>query len=129
MALLHVSTAYVCGRRDGPIAEEDPLPETGFANGYEASKAAGERLVRASGLTWATARPSIVVGASDTGAIRQFDTTYAAFKLIALSDMTQLVKTVINSASRIPPTIKPTGRYLRNPSFSASTNSGVPMSL
>ena len=83
MALLHVSTAYACGRRDGPIAEEDPLPETGFANGYEASKAAGERLVRASALDWAIARPSIVVGASDTGAIRQFDTTYAAFKLIA----------------------------------------------
>ena len=83
MQLLHVSTAYVCGTRDGPIRESDPLPETGFANGYEASKAAGERLVRASGLDWAIARPSIVVGASDTGTIRQFDTTYAAFKLIA----------------------------------------------
>ncbi|MBU0669275.1 MAG: SDR family oxidoreductase, partial [Alphaproteobacteria bacterium] len=59
------------------------LPETGFANGYEASKAAGERLVRASGLRWAVARPSIVLGDSASGAIRQFDTTYAAFKLIA----------------------------------------------
>lgn len=83
MRLLHISTAYVCGTRDGPIRESDPLPETGFANGYESSKAAGERLVRASGLGWAIARPSIVVGASDTGTIRQFDTTYAAFKLIA----------------------------------------------
>ena len=83
MALLHVSTAYVCGRREGPIGEDDPLPTGGFANSYETSKAAGERLVRASALDWAIARPSIVVGASDTGAIRQFDTTYAAFKLIA----------------------------------------------
>lgn len=83
MDFLHVSTAYVCGRRDGTILESDPLPETGFANGYEASKAAGERLVRASGLRWAIARPSIVVGAHESGAIRQFDTTYAAFKLIA----------------------------------------------
>ena len=83
MKLLHVSTAYVCGTRDGPIRESDPLPDTGFANGYEASKAAGEHLVRASALNWAIARPSIVVGASETGEIRQFDTTYAAFKLIA----------------------------------------------
>ena len=82
-AFLHVSTAYVCGKRDGPIGEDDPLPQTGFANGYEASKAEGERLVRASGLRWAIARPSIVVGEHETGTIRQFDTTYAAFKLIA----------------------------------------------
>ncbi len=82
-ALLHVSTAYVCGRRDGTIGEGDPLPETGFANGYEASKAAGEKLVRGSALDWAIARPSVVLGEHESGAIRQFDTTYAAFKLIA----------------------------------------------
>ena len=83
MGFLHVSTAYVCGTRNGAIREDDPLPEAGFANGYEASKAAGERLVRASALRWAIARPSIVVGAHQDGTIRQFDTTYAAFKLIA----------------------------------------------
>lgn len=83
MPLLHVSTAYVCGTRDGPILESDPLPTGGFANGYEKSKAAAERLVRASGVPFAIARPSIVVGDSISGAIRQFDTTYAAFKLIA----------------------------------------------
>ncbi|WP_282098642.1 SDR family oxidoreductase [Qipengyuania proteolytica] len=83
MDFLHVSTAYVCGQRDGAIREDEPLPDSGFANGYEASKAAGERKVRASGLRWAVARPSIVVGEYATGAIRQFDTTYAAFKLIA----------------------------------------------
>lgn len=83
MAFLHVSTAYVCGARDGVIGEDDPLPESGFSNGYEASKAAGERLVRASNTRWAIARPSIVVGEHESGAIRQFDTTYAAFKLIA----------------------------------------------
>ena len=83
MALLHISTAYVCGRRDGPIAEDDPLPTGGFANGYEASKAAGEAIVAASGLVHAIARPSVVVGDSATGEIRTFDTIYAAFKLIA----------------------------------------------
>ncbi|WP_435418497.1 SDR family oxidoreductase [Parerythrobacter aurantius] len=80
---LHVSTAYVCGDRSGPIGEDDPLPTGGFTNGYEASKAEAEALVRASGVPFVIARPSIVVGDSRTGAIRQFDTIYAAFKLIA----------------------------------------------
>lgn len=83
VALLHVSTAYVCGRRDGKILESDRLPDRGFANGYEKSKAAAERLIRTSGIPFVIARPSIVVGDSVSGEIRQFDTTYAAFKLIA----------------------------------------------
>ncbi|WP_226661659.1 SDR family oxidoreductase [Alteriqipengyuania lutimaris] len=81
--LLHVSTAYVCGTRDGVIREDDELPEDGFANGYEASKAAGERLVRASGLGWAIARPGITLGEYQSGRVRQFDALYMAFKLIA----------------------------------------------
>lgn len=80
---VHVSTAYVCGERSGPICEDAPLPSGGFTNGYEASKAQAEALVRASGVPFVIARPSIVVGDSRTGAIRQFDTIYAAFKLIA----------------------------------------------
>ncbi|RDC60483.1 L-aminoadipate-semialdehyde dehydrogenase [Alteripontixanthobacter maritimus] len=83
MDLLQVSTAYVCGARSGEILETDALPTNSFTNGYEASKAQAEALVRASGLRYAIARPSIVVGDSRTGAIRQFDTIYAAFKLIA----------------------------------------------
>lgn len=82
LPLLYVSTAYVCARRDGTIAEDDALPATGFANGYEASKAAAEALVAATP-RHVIARPSIVVGDSRTGAIRGFDTIYAAFKLIA----------------------------------------------
>ncbi len=81
--LLHVSTAYVCGNRNGPIMEGEPLPESGFANGYEASTAAGEALVRGSGLEWAIARPGITLGEYASGRIRQFDAIYLAFKLIA----------------------------------------------
>ena len=83
LPVLHVSTAYVCGCRDGVIREEDPLPTDGFANGYEASKAAAEALVMAASKRHAVARPSIVVGEHASGAIRSFDTIYAAFKLIA----------------------------------------------
>ena len=83
MPILHVSTAYVCGTRDGPILESARVPDRGFANGYEASKASAEKLVRTSGVPFAIARPSIVVGDSRTGAIRQFDTIYTLFKLMA----------------------------------------------
>ncbi len=85
MRMLHVSTAYSCGARDGPIREDDPLPaqRSAFTNGYEASKAAGEQVVRGSGVPFVIARPSIVTGHSQTGAIRQFDTTYALFRLLA----------------------------------------------
>ena len=83
LPMLYVSTAYVCGDRGGLIREDDPLPQTGFANGYEASKAEAEALVAAASPRHVIARPSIVVGDSETGAIRSFDTIYAAFKLIA----------------------------------------------
>ncbi len=88
--MIHVSTAYVCGQRDGRIGEGDPLPQDGFANGYEASKAAAETLVATHGIRHVIARPSIVVGGSRTGAIRVFDTIYAAFKLIALGRIRQM---------------------------------------
>ena len=78
---LHVSTAYVCGKTNGIIAETATARD--FVNGYEASKAAGEGLVRASGLAFAIARPSIVVGDSAFGAISRFENIYMIFKLIA----------------------------------------------
>jgi len=81
--LVHVSTAYVCGWRDGPVAEAPVPPGTRFANGYEASKARAEDVVRASGVAHCIARPAIVLGTSETGAIRQFDAIYQAFALIA----------------------------------------------
>ena len=77
------ATAYVCGTRQGIIDEVEPRDGAEFANSYEACKADAERLVQASGVPHAIARPSIVVGDSQTGAIRQFDTIYAALKLIA----------------------------------------------
>lgn len=81
LPMLHVSTAYVCGKNDGLIAEE--AVGNDFVNGYEASKAAGEAIVRAAGVPFAIARPSVVVGASDTGAISRFENIYMIFKLIA----------------------------------------------
>ncbi len=80
-AFLHVSTAYVCGKSTGIITETATGDD--FVNGYEASKAAGEAMVRASGVRFAIARPSIVVGDSVSGAISRFENIYMIFKLIA----------------------------------------------
>jgi nucleoside-diphosphate-sugar epimerase len=85
-ALVQVSTAYVCGERDGPISEDDVSKPERFANRYEVSKFAAEAQVRkamADGLAAAIARPSIVVGRADDGVIAGFDTIYMAFKLLA----------------------------------------------
>ena len=82
-AFLHVSTAYVCGTRDGQIREQAVQPGTRFANNYEASKAAAETAVRTSGVPFAIARPAIVLGDSTTGMIRNFDAIYGAFRMIA----------------------------------------------
>ena len=86
---LHVSTAYVCGARDGVIAE-GPVPTgTVFTNRYEASKAAGEAVVVASGVPFAIARPSIVLGDSASGEIRDFPSLCNVFRLMARGKVTQ----------------------------------------
>ncbi len=84
--VLHVSTAYVCGRRSGLIGEGEGDAGHGFHNGYERSKAAAEVLVNAArdaGRTVAVARPSIVVGDSRTGAIGVFGSIYSLMRLVA----------------------------------------------
>ena len=83
--VLHLSTAYVCGLRDGPIREDELCVGQAFANGYEASKADGERLLRtaACGRPIAIARPSVVVGAHGDGVIGSFGSFYGMLRLVA----------------------------------------------
>jgi nucleoside-diphosphate-sugar epimerase len=83
--LVHVSTAYVCGERDG-IAHEDEL-DLGQrpGNDYEKSKLAAETLVRkaaADGLPVTVVRPSIVTGASRTGRARDLKTIYPVLRVL-----------------------------------------------
>lgn len=83
-ALLHVSTAYVCGQADGPVAEAPADLERNFTNGYERSKAEAEILVMAAmkhGLTAAIARPSIIAGRLEDGYIPRQDDFYHLFRL------------------------------------------------
>jgi long-chain acyl-CoA synthetase len=74
----HVSTAYVCGRRQGEIGEEELSDGAGFANAYEQTKFESEALVRAAmtELPVSIFRPGMIVGDSRTGAIATFNTVY-----------------------------------------------------
>ncbi|WP_081095088.1 SDR family oxidoreductase [Erythrobacter donghaensis] len=80
---IHVSTAYVCGLRDGPIPEAPCDPAGPFGNLYERSKALGEAELHRLRPAAVIARPSIIVGEQASGRIRSFDTIYRAFKFIA----------------------------------------------
>ena len=77
--VVHVSTAYVCGRHRGVFGERDaPGASASFRNSYERSKADGERVVATAGagLPLAVARPSIVVGDSRCGWTPSFNVVY-----------------------------------------------------
>ena len=101
-ALLHVSTAYVCGPAEGRV-EEVPVPEgTVPTNRYEASKVAGERVVRESGVRFAIARPSIVLGDSRTGAIRDFPALCNVFRLMAKGLMPEFPASVGGTLDLVP---------------------------
>lgn len=84
--LVYVSTAYVCGRRDGQITETgspDVAPAHEFNNGYERSKFVAEQNVRDSdGLRWSIVRPGIVTGYTESGLIRDHRNLYTIVKLI-----------------------------------------------
>ncbi|WP_354698455.1 Linear gramicidin synthase subunit D [Paraconexibacter sp. AEG42_29] len=76
---VHVSTAYVAGRHAGDV-HESGSPVTGAPrNTYEQTKREAEVLVReaaAAGLPAVIARPSIVVGDSQTGWTPAFNVLY-----------------------------------------------------
>ena len=73
----HVSTAYVCGLREGRIYESELDVGQQMSNDYERSKVQAEKLVRNSPcLDEVTVyRPAIIIGDSETG----YTTTYHGF--------------------------------------------------
>lgn len=79
----YISTCHVCGQRRGSIPEESLDDRYGFFNNYEQSKFEAERLVRASGLPFATFRLSSVVGDSRTGYSSTFKVMYWPLKMLS----------------------------------------------
>lgn len=81
-----ISTAYVAGQKSG-LVPEDTLDTEVFSSLYEKSKARAEALVRASGLPWPICRPGMILGDSQTGWIRNFNTIYYVLKLMLLGKL------------------------------------------
>ena len=79
----HISTAYVAGARKGTVTEEDLTDQYGFFTDYEKSKYEAEKIVQADkeDLSVSIFRPSMVVGDSQTGAIKTFNTFYFPLRL------------------------------------------------
>ena len=74
---LHVSTAYVSGRHEGAFHERQLDTGQTFRNTYEQTKADAEQIVAmARELGPAIARPSIVMGESDSGWTPAFNVLY-----------------------------------------------------
>jgi nucleoside-diphosphate-sugar epimerase/predicted lipid carrier protein YhbT len=80
----HVSTAFVCGRRRGPIWEDDLACGQDFHNPYEQSKFEAERRVRRANHIRATIyRPAVIVGDSGTGYTSSYAGIYRFLELAA----------------------------------------------
>ena len=65
-----VATAYVAGKQNGVVYEEEQHPSA-FNNPYEESKCKAEMLVRESGIPFSIYRPAIIVGRKSDGKIRK----------------------------------------------------------
>lgn len=82
--LLHISTAFVCGMRQGIIYENELDNSHGFANSYEQSKYEAEKLFEQykAELPIIILRPSIIVGDSEAGFTTSYNTLYYPLSMI-----------------------------------------------
>ncbi len=72
----YLSTAFVCGRRLGPIHEDDLDDAVPFHNPYEQTKCLAEQMLRrCADLHLTVYRPSLIVGDSQTG----YTSSYTGF--------------------------------------------------
>ena len=78
----HLSTAFVCGDRPGPVYEEELDCGQNFRNDYEQSKVEAEHRVRqTSGIQATIYRPSVIVGDSRTGHTSSYQGFYRFLEL------------------------------------------------
>jgi len=92
-----VSTAYVCGRREGRVLETELDVGQQVGNDYEQSKIEAEKMVRAA--QWidppTVYRPAIIVGDSQTG----YTATYHGFYVLVKLAHTLVSRMVLGSTA------------------------------
>jgi long-chain acyl-CoA synthetase len=79
--VVHVSTAFVAGKRTGVIDETETDCSAGWANAYEQSKYEAEALVRTYAADWAIFRPSTIVCDDVDGHVSRMNAVHRALKL------------------------------------------------
>ena len=79
----HVSTAYICGLREGRILESEVDIGQSLGNVYEQSKLQAEKMIRQAGFLEQRTfyRPASVVGDSQTGYVTSFHGFYLPLQL------------------------------------------------
>ncbi|MEQ1829647.1 MAG: SDR family oxidoreductase [Pirellula sp.] len=84
--LHYVSTAYVCGLRQGTIYENELDCDQEFRNDYEKSKLEAETLVRRAGYIdqLTVYRPAVIAGDSQTGYTNTYHGIYLYLRLMAM---------------------------------------------
>jgi thioester reductase-like protein len=82
-SLTYVSTLYVAGLRSGVVDEALSPEPPAFANHYERSKWASERLLARehAGLPWRIARIATVISDDDSGRVTQYNAVHNTLKL------------------------------------------------
>lgn len=82
----YISTAYVCGKRDDVVYENDLDVQQGFRNDYEVSKFEAEKLVRSADHFETTTiyRPAVIVGDSETGYTSTYHGLFLYLRLMAM---------------------------------------------
>jgi len=82
----YVSTAYVAGKQNDIVYENELIDEPLFNNEYERSKFIAEQVVikyaKDNEIPYTIYRPSIIVGDSETGAACKFDNLYTFAKVL-----------------------------------------------
>jgi thioester reductase-like protein len=82
----YISTAYIAGKQNGIVYENEMIDEPLFNNEYERSKFIAEQVVikyvKNNELPYIIYRPSIIVGDSETGATCRFDNLYIFAKVL-----------------------------------------------
>ncbi|WP_404353685.1 SDR family oxidoreductase [Exiguobacterium aurantiacum] len=81
---VYFSTAYVSGRRQGTVYENELWHRARFKNHYEATKYEAEAIVsrELGSMPVTIIRPGIVIGHSETGETKKFDGVYFVLKLM-----------------------------------------------
>ncbi|QDT35724.1 SDR family oxidoreductase [Stratiformator vulcanicus] len=110
----HVSTAYVCGERPGPIMECDLDAGQTFRNDYERSKFEAERIIRDASCfdSLTVYRPAIIAGDAQTGYTSSYHGLLSYYKFISV--IARSVEPGPDGRRFIPIRVRITGEERRN---------------